>query len=103
MSPWAKYSIFAKVAAILAVALVIGLGLCGLDFVLAGHGIGKSTEEFGVGPLDGASLVVMILSAVGLAGTLVAWLIAAISGGFRREDAEPQRLFDDSDRENKDR
>jgi hypothetical protein len=106
MSPWANRSIFAKLATILAIALVVGMGLCGLDYVLAAKGIGKSTEEFGVGPLDAVSLVVMIFSALGLALTLVVWFIVAIFGGFggfRREDPGPQRLFDDSDKDGKER
>ena len=47
---------FAKVVVVLAVVFGIGVGLCGLDIFLASKGIGKSTEEFGVGPLDGVSI-----------------------------------------------
>src|ERR1700733_13682684 len=105
MSPWANRSIFAKIATILAISLVIGIGLCGMDYFLAANGIGKSNEEFGIGPLDGVSMVVMILSAAGLVITLVLWFLAAIFGfgGRGRGDTQPQRLFDDSDKESKDR
>jgi len=75
-----KHSSFAKLVAVMAVGLLVGAGLCGLDFALAARGIGKSTQEFGVGPLDGVSLVVMVLSAAGLVLSLVAWLLAAIFG-----------------------
>ena len=80
-----------------------GLGLCGLDYLLASNGIGKSTEEFGVGPLDGVSLVVMILSAFGMVITLIVWIIAAILGsvGLGRVSDEPQRQFEDKDDEDK--
>jgi hypothetical protein len=30
------------------------------------------------------------------------WFIVAISGGLRRENAGPQRLFDDSEKDRKD-
>jgi hypothetical protein len=69
---------FAKTVVAFAVAFVIGMGLCGLDYLLAANGIGKSTEEFGVGPLDALSLVVMAFSAVCLLSTLIAWFITAI-------------------------
>jgi hypothetical protein len=101
MSPWADRSIFAKLVTMLAIALGIGLGLCGLDFLLAAHGIGKSTEEFGVGPIDGLSLIVMVLSALGLVITLVVWVLGAIIGnlGPGRGSSEPQRLFDRKDKD----
>jgi hypothetical protein len=72
---------FAKVVVVLAVVFGIGVGLCGLDIFLASKGIGKSTEEFGVGPLDGVSIVVMVVSALGLVITVIAWIGAAIFKG----------------------
>jgi hypothetical protein len=100
MSPWADRSIFAKLVTMLAIALGIGLGLCGLDFLLAAHGIGKSTQEFGVGPIDGLSLIVMVLSALGLMITLVVWVLAVIFDlGPGRGGNEPQRLFDRKDKD----
>jgi hypothetical protein len=78
------------------------VGLCGLDYLLASRGIGKSTEEFGVGPLDGISLVVMLLSAAGLGITLVAWIVAAIVGSLGSEPGneaplEPSGHRDEND------
>jgi hypothetical protein len=92
---------FLKFVIVFAVGFSIGVGLCGLDYLLASKGIGKSTQEFGVGPLDGVSLIVMLLSALGLVITLVAWLFTAIISSLAREtdDSEPTRLFD---KENKD-
>ena len=72
---------FVKVVVVLAVVFGIGVGLCGLDIFLASKGIGKSTEEFGVGPLDGVSIVVMVVSALGLVITVIAWIGAAIFKG----------------------
>jgi hypothetical protein len=80
----------------MAVAFVVGVGLCGLDYVLAANGIGKSNEEFGVGPLDSVSLAVMVLSAIGLVITLVLWFLVAILGGLNRKESEPQKLFDET-------
>ena len=81
---------FAKLVAFMAVGFLVGLGLCGLDYVLAANGIGKSHEEFGVGPLDGISLVVMVLSALGLALSLVAWVLASIFGSSGAQDGDSQ-------------
>ena len=76
--PTVKRFPFAKIVAVMAVCLLVGIGLCGLDYALAANGIGKSHEEFGVGPLDGLSIAVMILSALGLILSLIAWMLAAI-------------------------
>jgi len=77
---------FLKLVVVMAVGLLVGVGQCGLDFALAAYGIGKSTQEFGVGPLDGVSLVVMILFAAGLGLSLAAWLLAAIFGSMGSGD-----------------
>jgi len=77
---------FAKLVVVMAVGFLVGAGLCGLDIALAAHGIGKSTEEFGVGPLDSVSLAVMVLSAAGLVLSLAAWLLAAIFRSIRPRD-----------------
>jgi hypothetical protein len=94
---------FAKVVTVLAVLFGIGLGLCGLDYLLAAKGIGKSTVEFGVGPLDGVSLVVMILSAFGLVIAVIAWIITAAVGSVGKKVSQPQKLFDEGDDTNLDR
>ena len=90
---------FAKIVTVLAVAFGLGIGLCWLDFLLASSGIGKSHEEFGVGPLDAVSLVVMVLSAFGLVITTFLWVVLAAVGSFSRKDSEPQRLLDKKDNE----
>lgn len=71
---------FAKTVIVFAVGFLVGMGLCGLDYLLGAHGIGKRDEEFSVGPLDGLSLVVMILSALGLVISLIAWAVVGIIG-----------------------
>lgn len=86
-----KHFPFAKIVVVMAVGFLIGAGLCGLDFALAAAGIGKSTQEYGVGPLDGASIVVMVLSAAGLLLTLVAWLLATIFGSMRSRNGSDGR------------
>jgi len=79
---------FAKIVAVMAVCFLVGIGLCGLDYALGAHGMGRTNAEFSVGPLDGLSLVVMALSAVGLVLSLIAWAVAAIIRSARSQDEE---------------
>ena len=67
---------FAKIVIFFAVTFGIGVGLCGLDFFLAAHHIGK-VEGYGVGPLDGPSILIMLLSGIGLILTIMAWVISS--------------------------
>jgi len=94
-------STFSKLVIIFAGGLLLGIGLCGLDYFLASRGIGKSTEEFGVGPLDGVSLLAMCLSALGLVFTVIAWVATQIvrALSYERADRKPTQLFG---KENKD-
>jgi hypothetical protein len=86
-APQSRWS-FAKVVVVMAVSFLVGLGLCGLDFALAANGIGKGTEEFSVGPLDGISLVVMVLSAAGLVLSLILWGLVAIVRSMGSQNGE---------------
>lgn len=86
---WHNRSGMAKTVAALAVAFCVGVGLCGLDFLLAARGIGRATNGIGVGPLDGVSLLVMFLSGAGLAITLVLWLVTAIIRAFPTRRGKP--------------
>lgn len=97
--PQSNRSVFSKVMIIFAVGVLLGIGLCGLDYFLASRGIGKSTEEFGVGPLDGASLVTISLSALGLVLTVVAWVLAQFVKSLtgKSSDRQPTRLTDKED------
>jgi hypothetical protein len=79
---------FAKIVAVMAVCFLVGVGLCGLDYALGTHGIGKTNEEFNVGPIDGLSLAVMAFSAVGLVLSVIAWALAAIIRGARSQGEE---------------
>jgi len=85
---------FAKIVIGMAVSFLIGVGFCGLDFALGASGIGKSHEEFSVGPLDGVSLVVMVLSAAGLIVSLLLWGLAALFRSFE-ETAGPKTKLDE--------
>ena len=80
---------FAKIAAVMAVGFLVGVGLCGLDFALGAHGIGKTQEEFNVGPLDGVSMVVMAFSLLGLVLSLIVWAVAAVVRGASDQSGEP--------------
>lgn len=92
-------SAFAKTAIFFAVAFSIGVGLCGLDFFLASRGIRSSHGgEIGVGPLDVPSLLIMLLSGIGLIVSLIAWFIAAIVFGItHRSDPPPTILHSSHD------
>jgi hypothetical protein len=101
--PKSKTSAFAKVTIFFALALLVGVGLCGLDFALGANGIGKAGGEFSVGPLDGVSLITMFLSAIGLVIATIVWVVAAAIRSFSRDDSEPPRLLDEKDDEQKQR
>jgi len=94
---------FAKIVAVLAIAFGVGVGLCGISFVAAGNGF-KSHEEFGVDSIGigSFSLLVMMLSAVGLVLSLVAWAVAGTVMAWR-ETGEPQALLGKEDDEQKPR
>jgi hypothetical protein len=84
---------FAKIVVVLAIAFGVGVGLCGLSFVVASAGF-KSHEEFGVDSIGIASfsLIVMVMSAAALVLALVAWAVAGVIGSLR-ETGEPQTLM----------
>ena len=92
---------FAKIIAFFAVSLGIGLGLCGLSGVLASHGIdtGDPREEFSTGIVGSFSLIVILVSGLGLVVTTIAAVISGTlhSLGLGHKDDEPQKLFDDSE------
>jgi hypothetical protein len=91
---------FAKLVAIFAAGFGIGLGLCGLGFFLPAHGVGRGRgdEEFGMAPISLVSLVIVIVSFVGLIVTLLMWALLAVleSFGIGGDKGEVQKLFDDS-------
>ena len=89
-------SVFAKIVIFFAVTFGIGVGLCGLDYFLASRGIGVSHQEFSVGPLDGPSLLVMFLYALGLIVSLIAWFIAAIVFGITHKSDPPPTILHSS-------
>jgi len=102
--PTPKRFPFAKVVIVMVVCFLVGLGLCGLDFVLGSNGYGQH-EEFSVGPLDGVSLIVMVLSAAGLVLSLLVWALAAMVGGISSsgKDRGAEKLVDsDNDLSNRD-
>lgn len=90
---------FAKAVIVMAVCFLVGLGLCGLDYVLGAHGYGQPHEEFSVGPLDGISLVVMALSFAGLVLSLIVWAVAAVVTGIGSgiNDDRPIKPLSDDD------
>jgi hypothetical protein len=96
---------FAKIITFFAVSFGVGLGLCGLSGILASHGIdsGDSREEFSTGIVGKLSFIVIVFSGLGLVVTTVACVVSGIlnSIGFGHGKDEPQKLFEDTDEEDK--
>lgn len=88
-----------KAFVVFTVGLLLGFGLCGLDYYLASRGMKSADREFGVGPLDGISLVTMGLSFLGLILTVVVWILSVIVSMLiaKPADKEPTRLFGKDD------
>ncbi|MGA2048890.1 MAG: hypothetical protein ABSG96_14425 [Terracidiphilus sp.] len=101
--PTVKRFPFAKIVIVMAVSFLVGVGLCGLDIALGAHGYGK-TGEFSAGPIDGLSLIVMILSAAGLVLSLIVWLLAVIvrSAGSGAQENSPLKRPGDQDKSERD-
>lgn len=89
---------FAKIVTVLSIAFGIGLGLCGLSAILPSTG-----EEFHTNWLSLPSLLIMVLSFLGLIVTLFVWIIASAIGGFSAKDSDPQTLFGNSNDDSSDR
>lgn len=90
-------SVFAKTMTILAVAFGVGMGLCGLSAVLP-----SSDPEFHTNWLSLPSLLIMVLSFLGLIATLIVRFIGGAFGDFSANRTGPQTLFGNSVEEPKD-
>jgi hypothetical protein len=77
---------FAKIVVGLAVAFVLGLGLCGLDFFLLLRESQTHSRGFAVAPVGVASLTLQILSAIGLVVTIIVWVVLAIMASSSRKE-----------------
>jgi formate hydrogenlyase subunit 3/multisubunit Na+/H+ antiporter MnhD subunit len=91
-------SVFAKAMTILAVAFGVGMGLCGLSAVLP-----SSDSEFHTNWLSLPSLLIMVLSFLGLIATLLVRIIGSAFSDFSANSSGPQTLFGNSGEEPKDR
>jgi hypothetical protein len=101
MSWWAESSIFAKIFTVLAFAFIAGIGLCGVDAAFLSNLPGPH-EEFGPNTfVGGIGLIALVLSALGLVLTLVAWLLSPLVGYIRHKDSESENLIDHPDDEEK--
>lgn len=90
---------FAKIVTVLAIALGVEIGLCGLNFLLLGFGIGRGApnQEFNLGGpalsvLGVIEFVAMLITGPLLVIAVIAWVIAEIIG--RPGGSRPQKLFD---------
>lgn len=98
MKPLLEQVNFPKLATVLAIILGVGIGTCGLNFVavsaLGRVNSGLTSVLFATAWLE---LLVMVLSAVGLAVTLIAWGVVTVVNSGLSERSGPQTLFDRDD------
>jgi hypothetical protein len=98
---WKRSSGYAKTVAVLAVALGIGFGLCGLDAALLAS-LRNPNDEFGPNSFVGAvGAFVVLLSGAGLGVTVLVWVVASVVGGAGEKDSNAQQLSEDKDDEEK--
>jgi hypothetical protein len=101
MSWWADRSIFAKIFTVLALAFLVGIGLCGVDAAFLANFPGPH-EEFGPNTFVGTiGAFAVVLSALGLVLTLIAWLLSPLARHIRHKDSESENLIDHPDDEEK--
>src|ERR1700751_4194530 len=94
MSWWADRSIFAKIFTVLAFAFIAGVGLCGVDMTFLAN-LRDTHEEFGPNTfIGGIGAIAILLSALGLVLTTVAWLLSVVIAHIRQKDSEPQNVID---------
>jgi hypothetical protein len=96
---------FVKIITILAVTFSIGLGLCGLTYALNTAGVAKYNGSFYPDLLGLLSLVVMVVSFLGLIVASLAYGVLSSLGslGIIRPGGEIQRLFDNPEEAQHDR
>ncbi len=87
---------FAKIIAVLATVFGVSLGLCGVTFFFSIGGSRGSIGGFFVG-LGVLELIAIVLSAAGLALTLLVVVTLWIFGSFSEKVSQPQKLFDEED------
>lgn len=81
---------FAKIMLVLAAALILSIGSCGLSFIF-------TSSRGASDPLALIGLVGFLGSLAGLAVTSLAWAILAIVGSSGEKVSQPQKLFDEED------
>ena len=91
---------FPKVITILAAIFGVSLGLCGLTWFLSTTNTRFNSIGGGLIGLGMIELAAILISAVGLVIMTILWVISAAMGN-RGKSADPQKLFDDSDHEQK--
>ncbi len=93
-SPGKRIS-FAKVVVVLAVAFVIGMGLCGLDSTVLAR-FRSHYQEFGPNTFVGTiGAWALGLSTLGLVVTIIAWVFSAVVNSLTNTDEAAPKLFDD--------
>ena len=88
---------FAKILIGLTIVFGLSLGLCGVSFVLGWQGKVPAGMAQLLDRSAGVEILFMVLSALGVVLTGVAWVVAAIVGSSLAKVSEPQKLFDEGD------
>jgi hypothetical protein len=83
---------FAKIMLVLAAALILSLGSCGLSFYFASAPLRDASSALAL-----IGLVGFLGSLAGLVLTCLAWVILAIVGASGQKVSQPQNLFDKED------
>jgi hypothetical protein len=83
---------FAKIVLVLAVALILSIGSCGLSIFLTSAPLRAVGGQLGL-----IGLVGFLGSLAGLVLTCLTWAILAIVGSFGEKVSQPQKLFDEED------
>jgi hypothetical protein len=87
---------FAKIMLVLAVALILSIGSCGLSFIF-------TSSRGASDPLALIGLVGLLCSLAALVLTSLTWAILAIVGSSGEKVSQPQKPFDEKDDTNLDK
>lgn len=87
---------FPKVVTVLAITFGVAIGACGLTALGSAKGGGNYLVTLGL-----IELAVILLSALGLIVTVIVWIVASLLGQTGYKGSEPQRLFNDSDKDDR--
>jgi hypothetical protein len=92
-----KLSGFAKNLVILAAIFLVASGMCGMQGIMADHGLAGDYLL----PLGIVELIAMLLSAAGIVFVLIAWFVQSLYDNHSKRQASGLQKLMDSDEQNK--